>query len=59
VRAAIAAGELSSQRWESYDKLQKEAAWEERRRDAGGALAEKRKWKQIHKDLRKTPKKGS
>lgn len=59
VRAAIAAGELSSQRWESYDKLQKEAAWEERRRDAGGSLAEKRKWKQIHKDLRKTPKKGS
>jgi ribosome biogenesis GTPase len=57
VRVAIDAGTLPIERWESYDKLQKEAAYEERRRDVGAALAEKKRWKQIHKDYRKMPKK--
>jgi ribosome biogenesis GTPase len=58
VRAAIESGELSPRRWESYVKLQKEAAFEVRRRDVGAAQVAKKRWKQIHKDLRKTPKKG-
>jgi len=58
VRAAIDAGTLSARRWESYEKLQKEAAYEARRADVGAALAEKKRWKQIHKDIRKMPKRG-
>ena len=58
VRAALADGSLSPDRWESYDKLQKELAFEERRRDVGAAQVAKKRWKQIHKDMRKSPKKG-
>ena len=58
VRAAIDAGTLLAERWASYEKLQKEAAYEVRRRDVSAELAERRRWKQIHKDMRKTPKKG-
>jgi ribosome biogenesis GTPase len=58
VQAAIDAGTLSAERWASYERLQKEASYEVRRRDVSAELAEKRRWKQIHKDLRKTPKKG-
>ena len=58
VRAAFEAGTLSAARWESYKELQKEAAYEVRRSDVSADLAEKRKWKQIHKAMRKAPKKG-
>jgi len=58
VRAAIDAGTLSAQRWASYDRLQKEAAYDTRRSDVSAGLAEKGRRKQIHKDLRKMPKKG-
>jgi len=58
VTEALSEGVLTAQRWDSYDKLQKEAAFEVRRRDVGAAQAEKKKWKQIHKDYRKMPKKG-
>lgn len=59
VREAIEAGTLSAERWASYEKLQKETHYEVRRRDAGASHAEKKKRKQIHKDLRKRSKKGS
>ncbi len=58
VRAALGAGTLSPSRWASYEKLQKEAAFEIRRTDSGAARVERSKWKQIHKDYRKRPKKG-
>ncbi len=58
VAAALSDGVLTAERWDSYDKLQKEAGYEVRRRDVGAAQAEKKKWKQIHKDYRKLPKKG-
>jgi len=58
VREAIEAGTLPAERWVSYEKLQKEAAFDVRRRDVSADLAEKRKWRQIHKDMRKMPKKG-
>ena len=58
IRAAIEDGSLPIERWVSYEKLQKEAAYEVRRRDTSAELAEKRRWRQIHKDMRKVPKKG-
>ncbi len=58
VREALSDGTLTTERWDSYSKLQKEAAFEVRRRDVGAAQAERKKWKQIHKDYRKIPKKG-
>ena len=59
VRAAVEDGTVSADRWHSYVKLGKEAAYEERRADVGLEIAERKKWKQIHKDYRKMPKKGS
>ncbi len=58
VRQAIQSGALSAERWDSYRKLQKELAYEERRRDLGATLAEKQQWKQIHRDYRKYYKKN-
>jgi ribosome biogenesis GTPase len=58
VREALQSGDLLPQRWESYVKLQKEAAFEVRRRDVGAAQVAKKRWKQIHKDMRRAPKKG-
>lgn len=58
IREALRDGSLSRERWESYAKLQKEAAFEVRRRDPAAARSHKNRWKQIHKDYRKMPKKG-
>ena len=58
IREAVGSGVISMQRWDSYQKLQKELSYEERRRDLGAALAEKSKWRQIQRDYRKRPKKG-
>jgi ribosome biogenesis GTPase len=58
VQAALQDGSLSRDRWLSYVKLQKEAAFEVRRRDRGAAQAETKRWKQIQKDYRNRPKKG-
>ena len=50
VRLALENGILDTSRWESYRKLQKEV-----RRHQDQA-AEKKKWKVIHKAMRKHPK---
>lgn len=57
VRAAIEGGTLDGARLTSYRKLQREQAWLERRQDASAASAERKKWKQIHKQMRSHPKK--
>jgi len=49
VRAAVDAGELDPPRLASLHKLQSELAWLDRRQDQTAALAEKRRWKSIHK----------
>jgi ribosome biogenesis GTPase / thiamine phosphate phosphatase len=49
VRNAVAAGELNPERLENLHKLQDELRWLDRRQDQGAALAEKRRWKTIHK----------
>lgn len=58
VRAAIEAGELDTARWESYRKLRGEIAWHARQSDVQAAQATKKKWKAIHKAMRKDHKRG-
>jgi ribosome biogenesis GTPase len=52
VRAALEAGSLDPDRWRNYLKLRSEIAWHALRTDMGAAMAEKRRWKKIHKSLR-------
>ena len=56
VTAAAADGSLDLARLENWRELQKELAYLERRQDQSAQLAEKRRWKQIHKSLRDNPK---
>ncbi len=53
VRAAIAAGAISEERWASYRKLQREVRAAEARRDPLLAAEERKRWKTIHKAVRK------
>jgi ribosome biogenesis GTPase / thiamine phosphate phosphatase len=48
VGEAISEGGLTDARWEAYQKLQKELAFEARRKDVGLEAAERKKWKKIH-----------
>jgi ribosome biogenesis GTPase / thiamine phosphate phosphatase len=50
---AVHAGVLSPERLSSLHKLQRELAWLDRRGDRMADLAEKRRWKMIHKAARR------
>ncbi len=52
VRAAIASGDLSPERLASYQKLKREVAWAQRSVDPVAAAEERKRWKQIHKEVR-------
>jgi ribosome biogenesis GTPase len=52
VQSAILEGALDAERWQSYQKLRAEVAWHERKTDLSAALAEKRRWKKIHREMR-------
>lgn len=52
VRAALEAGELPRERWESHRKLLREAAYEAERAEAGRAYDTKDRWKRIHQEMR-------
>ncbi|MEE6311933.1 ribosome small subunit-dependent GTPase A [Plantactinospora veratri] len=52
VQVALETGELSPRRWASWQKLQREVAYETRRRDARLAAEERYKWKRIRKEQR-------
>ncbi|MDG4765503.1 ribosome small subunit-dependent GTPase A [Solwaraspora sp. WMMD406] len=52
VRAALESGELPPRRWENWQRLQREVAYEMRRRDVRLAAAERAKWKRITKEHR-------
>ncbi len=54
VQAAVESGELPERRLESWHKLQREAAWMARRTDARLRSEEVRKWKIIHREMRKS-----
>jgi len=47
VREAVAAGMIDSQRYQSYEKLQKELKYLARRRDKLTEIVEKKKWKKL------------
>jgi ribosome biogenesis GTPase len=54
VVAAIEAGDLPERRLESWHKLQREAAWMASRTDARLRSEQTRKWKIIHKEMRRS-----
>jgi ribosome biogenesis GTPase len=53
VLAAIATGALDASRLSNYEKLRKELNYLNRRRDAAAQSEEKKRWKRIHKAMRK------
>lgn len=52
VQQAIDQGDLDPDRWFSYQKLQRELAYQLRQQDQRAQLEEKAKWKKIHKVMR-------
>jgi ribosome biogenesis GTPase len=56
VQAALEAGDLDPARWRSYQKLQGELKHQLRQQDVQAMLAQKKKWKVIHKAQRHHPK---
>lgn len=56
VQQALLDGTLDEERFDSYRKLQQELAYMTRKQDQKASLAEKEKWKKIHKAMRKNPK---
>lgn len=57
VQEALNNGSLTQERYASYEKLKRELAYMERKADAAAQKAERGKWKQITKDMRKRPTK--
>jgi ribosome biogenesis GTPase len=47
VRQALGAGTIDTERYESYEKLQKELKYLARRRDKLSEIIEKKKWKKL------------
>lgn len=52
IGAALEEGELDASRWSSYQKLQRELAFEVRKDDVAARAAHKEKWVKRHKDYR-------
>jgi ribosome biogenesis GTPase / thiamine phosphate phosphatase len=52
VRQALNEGIIDRQRFSNYQKLQKEIDFLARKQDKRASLAEKEKWKKIHKEMR-------
>jgi ribosome biogenesis GTPase len=52
VREAIENGELDEKRFESYLKMKRETRYFENRKNHKANLAEKAKWKKIHKQAK-------
>jgi len=52
VAGAVDSGSLDADRLENYRRLLREAAFEERKRDASAAAEHKRRWKQLHRAAR-------
>jgi ribosome biogenesis GTPase len=47
VREALGAGKIASERYESYEKLQKELRYQSRRKDKLSEIVAKKKWKKL------------
>lgn len=57
VRKAVDDGALDRERYESFLKLGRELAYLDRKQDIHAEIAVKKRWKAIHKAMRKNPKK--
>lgn len=53
VEAAAADGRLDPDRWESYRRLGRELRYRELAADAGAAAAERKRWRGIHKEIKR------
>jgi ribosome biogenesis GTPase len=53
VRAAIASGDLPAERLDAYHRLQREAAYLRRKADPLARQAEERRWRVIHRSVRR------
>lgn len=53
VREAVEAGDLDEGRYDSYQKLRREADYAALRQDVGARIAERKRWKAIHKAVRR------
>ncbi len=58
VQAALADGSLDARRFESFQKMRREAAYLERQLDVRAQLDLKAKWKKIHKAMRHMDKRA-
>jgi ribosome biogenesis GTPase len=58
VAAAVDEGRLAGERLESYRTLQRELDYLARKQDVAARLEEKRKWRAIHRSMRRMPKPG-
>jgi ribosome biogenesis GTPase / thiamine phosphate phosphatase len=54
IQAALADGTLAPERWESYQKLQRELEHLERRLDKRAQAEERRRWRAIHMEVRRS-----
>jgi ribosome biogenesis GTPase len=54
IEAALASGELSERRFDSWRRLAKEAAYQARRSDARLAAEERNRWKRVTKDYQRS-----
>jgi len=57
IRVALEEGRLDRDRYKSYQKLQRESAYEARREDTNLARLEKERWKKIHTANKRRPPK--
>ena len=58
IRGALDDGSLDADRWKSFQKLEREAAYQARELDANAARLEKERWKKIHIQNRKRIDRG-
>jgi ribosome biogenesis GTPase len=56
IQQALADGHLDQRRFLNYQKLQRELHYLTRKQDQRAALAERERWKKVHKSLRNHPK---
>jgi ribosome biogenesis GTPase len=52
IKKALATEQLAPERWKQYQKMLSEQAYQRRRENKAEELAEKQKWKRIHKQMR-------
>jgi ribosome biogenesis GTPase len=53
VEAAVEQGALDARRLENFQKLRREAAFQETRRDGAAARAEKQRWKSVSREIKR------